>query len=299
MNWTSVTFDWNQVRAFLVTVEEGSLSAAARALGQSQPTIGRQVAALETELGVTLFERIGKSLELTSSGVELLDHVRAMGEAATRISLAASGQSQAVDGHVRITASDVLSAYILPHLIPRIREAAPGITIEIVATNDIQNLQRREADIAIRHVRPEQPDLIAKLLGEAEGCFFAAPALLEKHGRPKSKADLARLPFVGLSDNDRLIKFMTDFGVPIDHDNISVSSASGVVAWELVRQGIGVGVMSSEVGRRTPDVENAIPDMDPIRFPVWLAVHRELHTSRRFRIVYDILSTALKRDFMR
>ena len=89
-----MAFDWNRARAFLATAEEGSLSAAARALGLTQPTLGRQVAALEEELGIVLFERVGRSLALTQSGIELLDHVRAMGEAANRISLTASGRSQ-------------------------------------------------------------------------------------------------------------------------------------------------------------------------------------------------------------
>ena len=107
MNWQSMSFDWNQARAFLATAEEGSLSAAARAIGQTQPTLSRQVAALEQDLGVTLFERIGRSLSLTQSGLELLDHFRAMGDAANRISLTASGQSQAIEGRVSITATDV------------------------------------------------------------------------------------------------------------------------------------------------------------------------------------------------
>ena len=107
MKWQTVSFDWNQARAFLVTVEEGSLTAAARALGLTQPTLGRQVAALEDSLGVTLFDRVGRSLRLTPSGLELLDHVRSMGDAAGRVSLTASGQSQTVEGQVCITASDL------------------------------------------------------------------------------------------------------------------------------------------------------------------------------------------------
>ena len=98
MDWRSVKFDWNRARAFLVTAEEGSLSAAARALGMAQPTLGRQVSALESELGVILFERAGRGLALTQSGLELVEHVRAMGDAATRVSLTASGQSQSIEG---------------------------------------------------------------------------------------------------------------------------------------------------------------------------------------------------------
>ncbi|MGI9379094.1 MAG: LysR family transcriptional regulator, partial [Methyloligellaceae bacterium] len=129
MDWKSVSFDWNQVRGFYATAEEGSLSAAARALGLTQPTLGRQVAALEEELGVILFDRIGRGLKLTQAGQELMEQVGTMVEAANRISLIASGRAEALEGQVRITASDILSAYILPPAIGEIRQAAPGIDI--------------------------------------------------------------------------------------------------------------------------------------------------------------------------
>jgi DNA-binding transcriptional LysR family regulator len=198
--WQTFNFDWNQARAFLVTAEQGSLSAAARSLGLTQPTLGRQVAALEESLGVTLFERVGRSLSLTAAGLDLLDHVKAMGEAAGQVSLAASGQSQTVEGLVVITASDLLAAYQLPPILDELRELAPGIDIEVVASNEIRDLKRREADIAIRHVRPDQPDLIAKQVPGTSGHFYAAPCYLEYHGRPETVDDLADAVFVGTGD---------------------------------------------------------------------------------------------------
>lgn len=154
MKWQNAAFDWNQAKAFLVTAEERSFSAAARALALTQPTVGRQVSALEEALGVALFERIGRSLSLTPAGLDLLEHVRAMGEAAGLVSISASGQSQSISGQVCITASDVVSTYHLPPVVARLREVAPEIEIEILASNALQDLRRREADIAIRHVRP-------------------------------------------------------------------------------------------------------------------------------------------------
>ncbi len=117
MDWRSVTFDWNRARAFLVTADEGSLSAAARALGMAQPTLGRQMTALEQELGVVLLERVGRGLALTPSGLELVEHVRAMGEAAGRVSLTASGRSQSIEGTIRITTTEVYAAFVLPPMI--------------------------------------------------------------------------------------------------------------------------------------------------------------------------------------
>src|SRR3974377_1023423 len=131
MDWRSIKFDWNRARAFLVTAEEGSLSAAARTLGVPQPTLGRQVRALERELGVVLFERAGRGLVLTQSGPPLAEQVRAMGEAATRMSLTASGQSQSIEGSVRITASEAFSAFVLPAIVAKLRRTEPGIMIEI------------------------------------------------------------------------------------------------------------------------------------------------------------------------
>ena len=173
MNWQTVSFDWNQVRAFLATAEEGSLSAAARVLHSTQPTVGRQITALEAALDVTLFERGGRSLVMTAAGHDLLEHVHAMGDAASRISMAAAGQSQAIVGKVSITASDVLAVGFLPDVLQTLRQEAPGIEIDVIASNRLENLTRRDADIAIRHVRPEQPDLIAKQLSDFAAGVFA------------------------------------------------------------------------------------------------------------------------------
>ncbi len=213
MDWNSITFDWNQVRAFLVTAEEGSFSAASRALGLTQPTLGRQVATLEDRLGITLFERLGRSLSLTQSGLELLEHVRAMGEAASRVSLTASGQSQSIEGRVCITATDVMSMYLLPDALKRLREMAPAIEIEIVASNDVRDLRRREADIAIRHGRPEQPDLIARLLRETSIHLYASTDYLDQHGRPSSPDDLSEAVFIGFDQSDRLPARLNEIGL--------------------------------------------------------------------------------------
>ena len=295
MNWQSVSFDWNRARAFLVTAEEGSLSAAARALGQTQPTLGRQVAALEEDLGVTLFERVGRSLSLTQSGLELLDHFRAMGDAARRISLAASGQSQAIEGQVSITATHVMATYHLPAMLKRIREEAPGIEIEVVASNDIRDLTRREADIAIRHVRPEQPDLIARLVGESSAHFYASTEYLDKHGRPETARDLSDADFIGSEHPERLLPVLNSLGLTLTRRNFKITTASWTVILALVKQGLGISLLSKEIAALTPGLEPVLPELDPIPFPIWLVTHRELHTSRRIRLVFDLLAEAFSK----
>ena len=293
MDWQSVTFDWNQVRAFLVTAEEGSFSAASRALGLTQPTLGRQVAALEDRLGVTLFERLGQSLSLTQSGLELLEHVRAMGDAAGRIALTASGQSRRVDGHVCITATDVVSMHLLPPALKRLRDMAPGIEVEVVASNEVRDLHRREADIAIRHARPEQPDLIAQLLREVSIRLYASTDYLDGLGRPGSPGELAEAVFIGFDRSGRLLTRLNQMGLPLAKDNFRLTSENGAVAWEMVKHGLGIGLMAEDVANRTPGVECVLPDLAPIPVPVWLVTHRELHTSRRIRLVFDVLAESL------
>lgn len=295
MNALSRQPDWNHIRAFLATAEAGSLSAAARELGLTQPTLSRQVAALEEELGVMLFERVGRSLELTGAGVEMLEHTKEMGLAANKISLVATGQSQAIDGEIRITAADVFSAYLLPEVLKDLREVAPDLSIDIIAANDIQDIMRREADIAIRHVRPEQPDLIARLVAEPKAYFYASKSFVQKHGQPKDLKDLENFDFISFGNKKEMIGFMEPLGINLTEKNIRIGSKNGLVAWQLCREGFGVSVMSATVGDSVPEMVRLLPDVEPIVFPTWLVTHRELHTSRRIRLVYDMLAEFLSR----
>ena len=289
MTWAAVNFDWNQIRAFLATAEEGSLSAAARALGQTQPTLGRQVAALEEDLGVALFERVGKSLTLTPAGREMLAHVRLMRDAARQVSLTATGHSQDVSGNVRITASDIFSATILPGAVARIREAAPRLTVEVVADNSIQDLQRREADIAIRHIRPTEPELTARLLQDTSASFYAAPSYIQRHGHPRRAEEIANHSFISFGDPARMAEHLSKRGLEVALDQFPINSENGLVAWEMVRAGLGIAPMSDVVARGSGTVR-VLEEVAPITFPIWLTTHRELHTSRRIRLVYDILA---------
>ena len=292
MNWLTISFDWNQARAFLATAEAGSLSAAARALGQTQPTLSRQVAALEGDLGVTLFERVGRSLLLTQSGLDLLEHFRVMGDAAVQVSLVASGQSQAIEGPVTITASDVISTYWLPRVIKRLRGMAPGLEVEVIASNDIRDLRRREADIALRHLRPDQPELIARLVRETSAHLYASTAYLEEYGRPAQAADLANAEFIGFAPVDRLILTLNGLGLSLTKRNFKLIADSGPVVRELVRQGLGIAAMSSEFAAAVPHLERVLPELS-IPVPFWLVTHRELLTSRRIRLVFDVLAEEL------
>ena len=287
MDWRSVAFDWNRARAFLVTAEEGSLSAAARALGLTQPTLGRQVDALEKELGVVLFERVGRGLTLTRGGLDLLEHVRSMGEAASGVALAASGQSQTLAGSISITSSEVNSAFLLPPVIARLRREHPRIEIKVVATNAVRDPRRREADIAVRNARPTDPSLIATRLRDTPARLYATREYLERIGRPKTIADLSRAEFIGF--DDRFREGLNAMGFELGPSNFPIFTESHLVLWELVKSGLGIGVILEEVGDAEPLVERALPAMPPIPVPMWLVSHRELVTSRRVRVVFDLI----------
>jgi DNA-binding transcriptional LysR family regulator len=285
--------DWNHLRAFLATAEQGSLSAAARTLGLTQPTLSRQIAALESALDLMLFERNGRTLSLTDTGRELLRHARDMGGAATRLSLSASGQRSGLGGLVRITASDVTSVYELPRIVRDIRLRAPQITVEVIASNDIENLMQRDADIAVRNVRPEHPNLVARLLREKTGYFYASTAYLEARGRPKTLEDLKQHDWISLGPVPRMHGYMTGMGIPIRPENYRIISENGVAAWQMCKAGLGISPMDAEVAATSPQLEKILPEHLHVAYPVWLVTHREIHTSPRIRLVFDLLAEGL------
>ena len=293
MEWRTVRFDWNRARAFLVTAEEGSLSAAARVLGMAQPTIGRQVDALEAELGVVLFERVGRGLTLTPSGMDLLDHVRAMGEAATRVSLSAAGHSQSVEGKVVIAASDVVAAFVLPTFLAKLRRAQPGIEVEIVVSTKASDLLRREADIAIRNFRPSEPDLIARKILDVPARLYATPAYLDRLGNPQLPHDLRMADFISIDRSGMFLNGLNAMGLNLTERNFPILTENYLVMWEMVKQGLGIGILDGSIGDAEPLVKRVLPDLEPFMFPIWLVAHRELNTSRRIRIVFDLLATEL------
>lgn len=286
--------DWNHIRAFHATAMDGSLSAAARRLGLTQPTLSRQVLALEAELGVGLFERRGRKLLLTPTGSALLDHIQIMGDAADNLVLAANGRAQDVGGRVCISATDVTATYVLPQIVARIRAEAPQITVVIAASNAISDLHRGEADIAVRHVRPDRPGLVAQHVRDAQAGFFASRDWIARHGEPQSPADLATAELIGF-DDPLFASVLNNLGVPISPEDFRIASESAVVVWEMVKRGMGVGVMMREVGEQTPGVVRLLPDLRPIPVPIWLVTHQELQSRPSIRLVQAIMAQELAR----
>lgn len=287
--------DWNLLRAFHATATLGSLSAAARHLSLTQPTLSRQIIALEGELGVELFERIGRRLSLSPTGSALLEHIERMGDAADAFSLAASGNVQALTGRVSISATDTFSAYVLPEILDRIRLEAPQLSVMVVASNDLSDLHRREADIAIRHVAPDRERLVGQRLRDTKAHFYASHDWVERNGLPRSVDELAHSDLIGIEDVERYTAYLNGMGIAIGVSDFRLLSNSGIAVWQMVRQGLGVAAMLREVAERTPGVTRLPLDLPGITVPIWLITHQGLEASPRIRLVQRIVSEELAR----
>lgn len=288
------SFDWNLVKSFLAVVDAGSLSAAAAASGASQPTLGRHIDELEAISGLVLFERGRAGMRPTQAALALVDEARDMAREADRFALVASGREQSVAGTVRITASAIVSTYVLPPVLAALRRAEPAIEIELVSSNDVQNLLSRDADIAIRMVRPTQNELIARHANEfAMGCY-ARRDYLAAFGTPQTVEALLAHTLVGYDRSDVILNAMRRLGIAGGRENFALRTDDQVANFELVKAGAGIGFGPRFVARKTPELVRLLPDLPIPALPMWLASHRELHTSLRIRRTADFIFEALR-----
>jgi DNA-binding transcriptional LysR family regulator len=290
---TAPAFDWNLMHSFLGMMEHGSLMNAARRLGGSQPTISRHIAQLEAQLGVTLFERTGQALTPTPTAHLIAERAQAMQSGAEAVARVVAGRDAHVGGTVRITASQVVACHLLPPLLARLRLAEPDIQIELVSTNEVSNLLRREADIAVRMVRPEQGSLVARRVGQVEVGLYGTPAYLKRRGTPRSVADLAGHDLIGFDRDPTILRGFAAMGEPVTRERFCLRSDDHLAAWAAVRAGIGLGWAATYVAAADPGVRRVLPGLAVPPLPVWLAVHREVRSSPRIRLVYETLRDAL------
>lgn len=233
--------DWTLLRAFLAVIDKGSLSAAAQALGATQPTLGRHIRELEAHLGISLFRRTSHGLEPTDAALALVEDARQMAAAAEALMLKASGRAETLSGTVRITASVVMSSLILPPIIAALRRDEPLIEIEIVATDQSQNLLRRDADIAIRMFDPTQGALIARKLGETPLGLYAAKSYLARRGRPASPEHLTDFDLIGFDRDDAILRNFHARGMPVSRHDFGVRTDDQMMGWHLLKAGAGLG----------------------------------------------------------
>lgn len=286
--------DWTHIQIFLAVVEHGSLSGAARALGLSQPTLGRRLKAAEAALEVELFQRNPRGLSLTPSGEALLPAAQEMQAAAARLSLAAVAEETRLTGTVRITASDMVSHHLLPKIMARIRQAEPDIELELLASNASQNLLFRESDIAVRMYRPMQVDLIARHVADLRTGIFASRQYVAKNGIPMTVDDIGNHDFVGYDEDNSILDGMAKLGVHVDKHFFKTRCDQQVVHWELAKAGCGIGFTQRQVGLADNDMVQVLPDLPLQPMPVWLTAPMALRTNPRIRRVYDLLADGLR-----
>ncbi len=288
------SLDWSLVQAFLAVAEAGSLSAAARALGASQPTLGRQIKMIETQLGAELFHRQPRGLALTQTGAALVAPAEAMRDAVRQITLTAAGQQARLEGTVRITASVATAVIHLPPIIARIRRLEPQIAIELVPSDDTRNLLYREADIAVRMYRPTQLDLVTQHIGEIALGVFAAKSYLAERGVPQKLADFAAHDFVGYDTNPAIIQGFKDAGIPVDRDFFKTRCDDNIAYLELMRAGCGIGFAQTGIALADPELVEIDMGIPMPTLPVWLTAHEAMRQTPRIRRVWDLLADGLK-----
>jgi DNA-binding transcriptional LysR family regulator len=285
--------DWALWRSFAAVVAEGSLSAAARRIGYSQPTLGRHIETLEQQLGVALFDRTLQGLKPTETALRLYQPVAQAQEKLAEAALVAEGATGDLEGTVRITASTVVSHYVLPPMLRTIREEFPGVALELVPSDSIENLLLREADIAVRMVRPTQLELIAKKVGDLPLVATAHASYLGARGAPASPADLASHTLIGFDRDDQLLRGAKALGFDLKRADFALRTDSQTAIWELLKAGLGLGFAQLGMVRDTPGMRELLPMLKIPPLEVWLATHRELFLSPRIRAIYDRLAAGL------
>ena len=291
------SFDWALIKSFVAVLDAGSVMGAARKLNAQQPTLSRHIAELEAQLKVPLFERTGRGVRPTAAALAIATAAREMEGSASKLSGALAGQSQTRSGTVRLTASQVASSYLLPPVLATLAREEPGIQIELLTSNNIANLLRREADIALRMVRPAQSSLIAKKLGDLPIVACAHRSYLKRAGTPRRPEDLLNHSLIGYERDDTIVRGFASLGFPVSREQFALRTDDQVAYAQLVASGAGIGFLAQFALRRTPGLISLLPKLAIPAMPCWLAVHREIRGNALIRRVYDFLAEMLPREF--
>lgn len=293
MDKSATLNDWSLVQSFLAVAETGSLSAAARRLNRSQPTLGRQIKALEDGLGTALFQRHARGLRLTETGAQLLPMAQQMGTAMNAMTLTAAGRSQRLQGTVRIAASVFASHYLLPPILAEIRSAEPEIQLDLLPSDTTENLLFRQADIAVRMYRPTQLDIVTRHVGDLEMGIFAAHSYLARAGRPETALQVLEHDLIGFDRNPLILRGMQAMGLSVTRDDFAVRCDNQATYWQLLRAGCGIGFSLVHVGRDDPLVRQLELGLEIPPLPVWLAAHAAMRQTPRLRRVWNLLADGL------
>jgi DNA-binding transcriptional LysR family regulator len=286
------TLDWNLLRAFVAVLEQGSLTRAAERLATSQPTLSRQIAALEAQLGAPLFERGARRLQHTALAMALAEPAQRMLAAAQALAQATDGAQRGLGGTVRLTASEVVSAHVLPAMLARLAELHPEIQVELVASNRLDNLLEREADIALRMVRPTQGSVITRHIADWPLGFFAHRDYVARHGAP-TPGTMHEHRWIGYDQSPQLIDGFRAAGYAVDRRFFGLRCENDIVGLHAVAAGLGIGIALVPLARLHGALQQLLPEQPLPVLPLWLTAHRELRGSPRLKRVWDFLADEL------
>ena len=284
---------WELYRSFLGVVREGSLSGAARALGITQPTVGRHIAALEASLGFTLFTRSQAGLMPTEAALELRAYAEAMDSNAAALKRAAEGHGQGVVGTVRVSASEVVGVETLPPIVAQLRQQHPQLKLELVLTNRVQDLLRREADIAIRMAEPKQEQLIARRVADVRLGLYAHQRYVAAHDAPRRADELAQHALVGFDEETPFLRAARKALPQWTRAAFSLRSDSDLGQLALIRAGCGIGVCQVGIAERDPNLVRVLSRHFEFKLPTWVVMHEDLRGSTRCKTAFDALVRAL------
>jgi DNA-binding transcriptional LysR family regulator len=285
--------DWERQRAFLAVMREGSLSAAARALGVAQPTVRRRIEDLEQDHGVALFTRSPSGLLPTPIAFDLAAHAEAMAHAADSFTRAASAEAASASGTVRITASEVVGVEVLPAILASLRNRHPELEIELGLNNRSEDLLGREADIAVRMIRPVQAALVARHVGAIRLGLHATQGYLDAQGTPAGLADLPRFALIGFETETIGVRTVRDLGLSFRRDDFAFRTDSDLGQLAAIRAGIGIGVCHAGLAKRDPNLVRVLPDVVDIPLDTWVVMHEDLRNVQRVRLLFDALHEGL------
>lgn len=284
---------WALYQSFLQVVREGSLSGAARVLALTQPTIGRHIDALEAALGVALFTRSQRGLAPTETALALAPHAAAMANAAEALRRTASGEAQEARGSIRITASEIVGSEVLPGMLAAFRERHPRIAVEVLLSNRSEDLLHREADIAVRMIRPTQAALVARRVGTVAIGLHAHRDYVERHGMPASLDDLGGHALIGF-DRAPWSRRLPGLGIEPTREMFAFRSDQDVAQLAALKAGFGLGMCQIPLAARYPELVRVLPGRLEVDLEIWVVMHEDLRTSLRMRLMFDHLAEALQ-----
>jgi len=285
--------NWEWYRSFMAVLETGSLSAAGRALGMTQPTVGRHVDSLEAALQLKLFTRSFDGFAPTDAALELKPYAASLAATAAALRRVATSHGDGVRGTVRLTASEIVSCEVLPPILADLRESHPELVIELVPSNKVENLLRRDADIAVRMVAPSQDALVARRVATVEVGLHAHRRYLERHGTPRALAELAQHALIGWDTETAYIRRFQERFPQITRDTFAFRTDSDVAQLAAIRAGLGVGFCQARLAARDADLVRLFKSAVSLHLETWIAMHADLRDSPRCAVTFAALADGL------